>query len=157
MIRTWICAFALAAVAVTPGAAPAQCGMGGMMGSGHDHARHEGSGRATKHDKTIQKLLADEDARARLYEVIALDDALFREFLERAFESGHGRRIGEEQLKQARHGAEPGAGRGAPPPDSTLAGPVYRCPMHPDVVSSVGGTCGECGMKLERIDGPAEP
>lgn len=157
MIRTWICAIALAAFVATPSAAPAQCGMGQMMGSGHDHEGKRTTGQTTKHDKTIQKLLSDKAARARLFEMIAVDEAFFREFLERGFESTRGRRIGTELLQQARPEVEPDGRVNTTPPESSPAVAVYQCPMHPDVVSSSAGSCPKCGMALERVDAPAGP
>lgn len=157
MIRTWFYAIALAALVAAPSAVPAQCGMGQMMGSGHDHGSKETAKQTTKHDKTILKLLADKDARARLFEMIAEDEAFFREFLERGFESTRGHRIGTELLRQARLEAEPDARVNTAPPDSSPAVAVFRCPMHPDVVSSSAGSCPKCGMRLERVDAPAGP
>ncbi len=157
MIRTWFCAIALAAFVATPSAAPAQCGMGQTMGSGHDHERKGTTGQTTKHDKTIRKLLYDKAARARLFEMIAEDEAFFREFLVRGFESTRGRRTGTELLRQAQLEAEPDARVNTAPPDSSPAVVVFRCPMHPDVVSSSAGSCPKCGMTLERVDDPAGP
>ncbi|MEK7347415.1 MAG: heavy metal-binding domain-containing protein [Candidatus Eisenbacteria bacterium] len=157
MIRAWFCAIALAAVVATPNAVRAQCGMGEMMGSGHDHGGKGAPGRTTKHDKSIQKILINKEARARLFEMIAEDEVLFREFLGRGFESARGRRIGTELLGQARLEAEPEGRTGSVPPDSASVVATYRCPMHPDVVSSSAGSCPKCGMRLERTDAPSDP
>ncbi len=156
MIRTWFCAIDLAALVATPSAAPAQCGMGQTMGSGHDHGGEGTAGQTTKHDKTIQKLLSDKAARARLFEMIAEDEAFFREFLERGFESTRGRRVGTELLELARPEVEPDAQVNSAPPDSSPAVAVYQCPMHPEVVSSSRGSCPKCGMALERVESPSD-
>lgn len=159
MIRTWFCAVLLAAVVITPATASAQCGMGGGMGgdmpmSGHDHAKKEANGRTTKHDKEIKKLLSDQAARMRMFELIAEDDALLQEFLSFSFESPRGRTFGAELLRQARLDAATDDRAGLPPAASSPAVAVFQCPMHPEVTSSSAGTCPQCGMKLARVEDP---
>jgi Cu+-exporting ATPase len=39
---------------------------------------------------------------------------------------------------------------------SSAAGPVYTCPMHPEIVRDAPGTCPICGMALESRTASAE-
>jgi Cu(I)/Ag(I) efflux system membrane fusion protein len=48
--------------------------------------------------------------------------------------------------------ASPAAGNGAPEHALEHADPLYRCPMHPDVVSDEPGTCPVCGMDLVKVE-----
>ena len=156
--RNMACAITLAAFAAAPSTVRAQCGMGHTMGSAHDHGTKETAKETTKHDKEIQKLLADKGARARLFDVIAGDDSWFRELLVRGFETDRGRRMGIEAIHQAGVGASSGRPAGDAEQDSAaVTVEVYRCPMHPEVVSSSGGSCPECGMALERVKSPSDP
>jgi hypothetical protein len=42
-------------------------------------------------------------------------------------------------------------------PDTPSQASTYTCPMHPEVVSSVPGTCPKCGMKLVPKPTPPKP
>ena len=52
--------------------------------------------------------------------------------------------------------AAPGAPavKPAAAPDQAAATAAYTCPMHPDVVRDVPGTCPKCGMKLVPKEEP---
>lgn len=156
-IRIVTCAVALAIFAAAPSTAYAQCGMGHTMGSAHDHGSKETAESATKHDKVIRKLLADRDARARLFDMLVADEALFREFLGRGLETERGRRVSLEVIQQVRVGTAPGGPASEASPDSADSAEVYQCPMHPEIVSSIRGSCPKCGMALEQVGSPTAP
>ena len=155
--RNMACAVTLAVFAAAPSTVLAQCGMGHTMGSAHDHGAKETAKATTKHDKEIHKLLADKAARARLFDIIVGDESWFREFLIRSFETDRGRRMGLETIQQSGVGASSGRSAGDAAPDSAaVTDEVYRCPMHPEVVSSSEGRCPKCGMALERAKSPSD-
>ena len=42
------------------------------------------------------------------------------------------------------------------PTDASPQGPIYTCPMHPEVRKVGPGKCPKCGMTLEPLQGRAE-
>lgn len=149
-----LCGWLLAILLIGPAGARAQCGMGGM-GGGHEH--HASPEASTKHDKKIRDILSKEETRERLFEILVADDSLLREFLEYAFATPKGLRLGAAMLESGRHEASSVGPRETAPPDSLAPATGFRCPMHPEIVSPSAGSCPTCGMELERIETTESP
>lgn len=49
-------------------------------------------------------------------------------------------------------GCEPNPPREPAPTASAAQGPLYQCPMHPQIIRHEPGTCPICGMTLQRVD-----
>lgn len=70
--------------------------------------------------------------------------------------AGCGQDHGPEAHGPEAHGASAPAGADATAGD-TRAAPLYRCPMHPDVVRDRPGECPICGMDLVRVEPETAP
>jgi hypothetical protein len=162
-LRMWTSVL-VAVLTLSPGSAPAQCGMtmeGGHQhdkGDGHEHDRKSTKGVDQKAKRNAVKLLDDPRGCDALMEAILEDPAFVRLLVARIMESPEGRAMlrAEWNQSEASDGEILKQEEGeAPPPDEAAVQPEYRCPMHPEVVSDRPGACPKCGMKLvETNDQP---
>ena len=155
-----------ATIAATPVSASAQCPM--MSGGGHEHGQANGhqhgqkapEGVDKKAKRNAQKLLEDQKGRDALMEALLEDSEFTRMFLTRLSEDPEWRAMLRDALDAEPQGADAQGLREdsrtptakAQPADQ----PIYRCPMHHDVVSSRPGECPKCGMTLERVSDSSE-
>ena len=154
------------AFAATPVSALAQCGA--MSGGGHEHGGSSGhqheqkssQGVDKKAKRNAQKLLEDQKGRDAMLEAILEDPEFTRVLLARLAADPEWRAVLGESLEGRSGGPESGDLREdsrSPSPRALPADqPVYRCPMHHDVVSDRPGECPKCGMALERVSAAPE-
>lgn len=145
---SWILALA---IVTSPSSAFAQCS-GGMMGSSHEHDRASSKGdRKTR--ETINKLLGQEHSRSLLLEALLTDEGFMSALFGRVAAAPELRELAAKKLgADSTAPAEIDSSLQAPRPPAAEEEVVYRCPMHPEVVSGTPGKCPKCGMTLERSE-----
>lgn len=134
-----------------PMPAAAQCSM--MGGGGHDQSTMHGNDTAKptrsqkKLQQSIDRVLADDEGRVMLMDVLLNDRAFMESFIRRLAMVPEWRSMAAGQFAPMDARDSLGSARPEAPASQTA---LYTCPMHADVTSSKPGECPRCGMALVR-------